>query len=135
VSGASTPPCPAGIVGVAAEDAGAAGGVVNVAHQIGGSVGLGITVAVFAAVAGTGASEPATLAHAAGISLMVAAGLLAVSFVVALLLIVRPDAQRRRAAAPATMRFPGAPPLPQLPAQPGERSIAISRKKGLENNV
>lgn len=39
----------AGIAGVAGEDAGAASGLVNVAHQLGGSLGLGILVTVFAA--------------------------------------------------------------------------------------
>jgi hypothetical protein len=38
----------AGIAGVAAEDAGAAGGVTNVFHQIGGSLGLAILATVFA---------------------------------------------------------------------------------------
>jgi predicted MFS family arabinose efflux permease len=43
----------AGIAGVAAEDAGAASGLVNVSHQLGGgSLGLGILVAVFAAADG-----------------------------------------------------------------------------------
>ena len=44
--------CPSGVVVVHAApdaDAGAASGFVNVAHQIGGSLGLGILVTVFAA--------------------------------------------------------------------------------------
>jgi predicted MFS family arabinose efflux permease len=47
--GALGPLTAAGIAGVAPEDAGAAGGVTNVAHQLGGSLGLGILVAVYAA--------------------------------------------------------------------------------------
>jgi hypothetical protein len=39
----------AGIAALAPGDAGAAGGVTNAAHQLGGSLGLGILVAVFAA--------------------------------------------------------------------------------------
>ena len=48
--GASLAPLTAsGIIGVTKEDAGAASGLVNVAHQLGGSLGLGILVTVFAA--------------------------------------------------------------------------------------
>ncbi len=36
-----------GMAGVAAEDAGVAGGLVNVAHHLGGALGLGILVTVF----------------------------------------------------------------------------------------
>lgn len=43
----------AGIAGVAPEDAGAAAGLVNVAHQLGGSLGLGMLTVIFAA-AGSG---------------------------------------------------------------------------------
>jgi cyanate permease len=43
--GVLAPLTSAGIAGVAPEDAGAAGGVTNVAHQIGGSFGLGVLVA------------------------------------------------------------------------------------------
>jgi EmrB/QacA subfamily drug resistance transporter len=45
----------AGIRGVAAADAGAASGLVNVAHQVGGSLGLGILIAVFAGAPGLAA--------------------------------------------------------------------------------
>jgi predicted MFS family arabinose efflux permease len=40
------------MAGVAAEDAGAAGGLVNVAHHVGGALGLGVLVTVFAAAGG-----------------------------------------------------------------------------------
>jgi EmrB/QacA subfamily drug resistance transporter len=46
---ALTPLTAAGIAGVAERDAGAASGLVNVAHQLGGSLGLAILVTVFAA--------------------------------------------------------------------------------------
>jgi hypothetical protein len=44
----------AGMAGVDPRDAGVAGGLVNVAHHLGGALGLGILVTVFAA-AGSGA--------------------------------------------------------------------------------
>jgi EmrB/QacA subfamily drug resistance transporter len=48
----------AGIAGVAPGDAGAASGLVNVAHQLGGSLGLGILVTVFAAASRSAARHP-----------------------------------------------------------------------------
>jgi predicted MFS family arabinose efflux permease len=42
--GTLTPLTVSGIAGAAAEDAGAASGLVNVAHQLGGSLGLGVLV-------------------------------------------------------------------------------------------
>ena len=42
----------AGLAGVAPENAGAASGMINVSHQLGGSLGLGMLVTVFAAAAG-----------------------------------------------------------------------------------
>jgi EmrB/QacA subfamily drug resistance transporter len=46
-----------GMVGVAREDAGVAGGLVNVAHHTGGALGLGILVTIFA-TAGAAAHTP-----------------------------------------------------------------------------
>ena len=48
-----------GMAGVAAKDAGVAGGLVNVAHHLGGALGLGILVTVFdaAGAAGDGPRE------------------------------------------------------------------------------
>jgi hypothetical protein len=55
----------AGIAGVAPEDAGAASGLVNVFQQLGGSLGLGILVTVFAsAQRHDGGSATHALAHA-----------------------------------------------------------------------
>jgi hypothetical protein len=63
---AITPLTSAGIAGVAPEDAGAASGLVNVAHQLGGSLGIGILVTVFAAAERSTAASPlAGLARAA----------------------------------------------------------------------
>jgi EmrB/QacA subfamily drug resistance transporter len=55
---ALTPLTTAGMAGVADADAGAASGVINVAHQLGGTLGVGALVTVFAA-ASSGAGAPA----------------------------------------------------------------------------
>jgi EmrB/QacA subfamily drug resistance transporter len=72
----------AGIVGVPAHDAGAASGVVNVAHQLGNSLGLAalVAVAAYGADAATGAT---LLLHRVNTALTCSAGLL----VLALLLV------------------------------------------------
>lgn len=74
----------AGVAGVSAEDAGAASGLVNVAHQLGGSLGLGVLVTVFAS------SRSAGLAHAISASLTVGAAMLALALVVVLAVVRRP---------------------------------------------
>jgi EmrB/QacA subfamily drug resistance transporter len=48
----------AGIAGVEPEDAGAASGVVNAAHQLGGSLGLSVLVTVFASASRSAAAHP-----------------------------------------------------------------------------
>jgi hypothetical protein len=49
---------------VEARDAGAASGLVNAAHQLGGALGLAVLVVVFAGAAGAGpAGSPAAHAH------------------------------------------------------------------------
>src|SRR4051812_24314500 len=91
----------AGIAGVQPEDAGAASGLVNVAHQLGGSLGLGILVTVFAA-AGDG------LAHRVSTALTAGSGMLALALVLVVTLIVRPARATRpappKASADATQR-------------------------------
>jgi len=86
---AFTPLTSAGVAGVATEDAGAASGLVNVAHQLGGSLGLGVLVTVFASALPAHA-RAAGLAHAVSISLMVGAAMLALALAVVVGLIVRP---------------------------------------------
>ena len=68
---ALTPLTTAGVAGVAPEDAGAASGLVNVAQQLGASLGLGILVTVFAAASHTPArtASPTTAARAADVAL------------------------------------------------------------------
>jgi sugar phosphate permease len=74
-----------GIAAVAVEDAGAASGLVNVAHQLGGSLGLGILVVVFAA-AGSGISDARELlAHRVAASLTAGTVMLALALAVALI--------------------------------------------------
>ncbi|WP_198533077.1 MFS transporter [Carbonactinospora thermoautotrophica] len=61
--GAALSPLTAGIAGGAPEDAGAASGLVNVAHQLGGSLRLGILLTVFAATGSGTLSAHELLAH------------------------------------------------------------------------
>jgi EmrB/QacA subfamily drug resistance transporter len=60
---AFTPLTTAGIHAVDTQDAGAASGLVNVAHQLGGAVGIAVLVNVFASAGGRDGS-PAAFAHA-----------------------------------------------------------------------
>jgi EmrB/QacA subfamily drug resistance transporter len=106
---AFTPLTTAGVAGVAAEDAGAASGLVNVAHQLGGSLGLGILVTVFAS-----ASPHADLAHSISTALTVGAGM-----VVAALAVVLATGYRRAASAAIA-------PLPSSAVMPEERSETSS---------
>jgi EmrB/QacA subfamily drug resistance transporter len=89
--GASLSPLTAsGIAGVGPEDAGAAAGLVNVAHQIGGSLGLGVLVVVFA-TAYPGTLEPhALLAQRVAVALTAGTGMLLLALIVVVALIVRP---------------------------------------------
>ena len=89
--GALGPLTASGVAGVEGRDAGAASGLVNVAHQLGGSLGLGALVAVAAAVSGTGSLGARALqAHRIGTALTAGAALLALALVVVVALIVRP---------------------------------------------
>jgi EmrB/QacA subfamily drug resistance transporter len=96
----------AGIAGVGAEDAGAASGLVNVAHQLGGSLGLGILVTVFAAADASGLGANGLLAHRVATSLTVGTGMLALALVLVVALIVRP---RGRSGAGVARRTAGRP--------------------------
>lgn len=74
----------AGVSGVAPQDAGAASGLVNASHQLGGSLGLALLVVVDAASAVPGSDPVADLAHRVAHCLGVSAGLLGVSLLVVL---------------------------------------------------
>jgi EmrB/QacA subfamily drug resistance transporter len=88
--GTLSPLTASGIAGVVAEDAGAASGLVNVAHQIGGSLGLGVLVVVFA-IAGSGTLDARELlAHRVATSLTAGTAMLALALILVLTLIIRP---------------------------------------------
>lgn len=78
-----------GVAGVAPRDAGAASGVVNVAHQMGNSLGLAVLVAL-AEIGTAGLGGRDLLAHRVSISLTSGTIMLALALVLVLALIVRP---------------------------------------------
>jgi EmrB/QacA subfamily drug resistance transporter len=75
----------AGMAGVAPEDAGVAGGLVNVAHHLGGALGLGILVTVFAAAGSGPHGAREQLADRVSASLTAATVFLVLALAVALL--------------------------------------------------
>ena len=100
---ALTPLTAAGIAGVAPDDAGAASGLLNVAQQLGASLGLGILITVFASATHSAAENPAAgasahaeasseLAHAVATSLTGSAVLLTLALAVVLVVMRRPAA-------------------------------------------
>jgi EmrB/QacA subfamily drug resistance transporter len=92
----------AGIAGVAEADAGAASGLVNVAHQLGGSLGIGVMVTIFAAAGRSAAEHPVVggaavearheLAHGIGVAMTGATVSMALGLLVAVLVMRRPEA-------------------------------------------
>jgi EmrB/QacA subfamily drug resistance transporter len=74
-----------GMAGVAPRDAGAAGGLVNVAHHLGGALGLGILVTVFDAAGAAGDGPHELLAHRVSAALTVAAAFLVLALLVTLM--------------------------------------------------
>jgi EmrB/QacA subfamily drug resistance transporter len=83
---AFTPLTTAGIHAVSTDDAGAASGLVNVAHQVGGAIGIAVLVNVFASAGGRDGS-PAGFAHALSTALSgsVVCLLLALTVVIAVM--------------------------------------------------
>jgi hypothetical protein len=65
-------------------------GLINVAHQLGGSLGLGVLVTVFAAAHAGGLSADDLLAHQVSVALTVGSAMLVLALVLVLALIVRP---------------------------------------------
>jgi EmrB/QacA subfamily drug resistance transporter len=110
IGSALVPLTTAGIAGVRPDDAGAASGLVNVAQQLGGSLGLGILVTVFAAASHVALPHPAGgsslhsaaqqhLAYAIGRALTGSAVFLALGLVVVVGVMRTP----RSAPVPATL--------------------------------
>ncbi|MGO4377008.1 MFS transporter [Pseudoduganella sp. RAF53_2] len=85
----------AGVSGVAQKDAGAASGLVNVAHQLGGALGLALLVFVFANAAPTQAQDAPALAHRISAVMDVGALLLGLGLLVSWFLIVVPQRERQ----------------------------------------
>lgn len=79
----------AGISGVEPRDAGAASGIVNVAHQHGNSLGLAVLVAV-SVIGAQGLSGTALLAHRVTLVLTSSVAILALARLLVVTLIVRP---------------------------------------------
>lgn len=98
---AMAPLTTSGVHGVEARDQGAASGFVNVAHQLGGSVGLSLLVVVFAASATPNLAGAAQISHqvsatlVGGAAMNVAALVLAAAF-------IWPAGRRQALPAPAT---------------------------------
>ncbi|WLI90789.1 MFS transporter [Massilia sp. R2A-15] len=89
---ALSPLTTAGIAGVAAHDAGAASGVVNVAHQLGNSLGLAVLVALAAFGTG-GLSGAPLLAHRVTAALTCAAAMLALALLLVFTFMLRRKSQ------------------------------------------
>lgn len=85
----------AGVAGVSASDQGAASGVVNVAHQMGGTVGLSVLVVVFASAQVGSLSGAQELSTRIGAALTGAGVMLVLGLLVARLLVL-PGGQSRR---------------------------------------
>jgi EmrB/QacA subfamily drug resistance transporter len=78
----------AGVAGVAPEDAGAASGLVNATHQLGGSLGLAILVVVFASADVGAAASHQILAHRIATAFGAGAVMLALALALVLALII-----------------------------------------------
>jgi EmrB/QacA subfamily drug resistance transporter len=96
---ALTPLTSAGIAGVAPDDAGAASGLVNTAHQLGGALGISVLVTVFTAAGG--AQSVHGLTHAVSSTLTGSMVFLALGLLVVVAVIARPERLR-----PAVLRSP-----------------------------
>ncbi|HEY1636371.1 MAG TPA: MFS transporter [Acidimicrobiales bacterium] len=113
-----------GIAGVEAADSGAASGLVNVSHQVGGSLGLAILVTVFAtasrgaahhtlAGASAGSQASQVLAHGVAAALTGSTVFLALALVVVIAMVPR---RTRATAASEAERQPEADPEAQAAA-------------------
>jgi sugar phosphate permease len=92
----------AGVAGVSPQDAGAASGLVDVAHQLGGSLGLGLLVVVFTAASDDPGLSEAILAHRISAVLDAGALLMLLALAVSWFCIARPQRVARLAAPPTS---------------------------------
>ncbi|WP_130609578.1 MFS transporter [Cohnella abietis] len=84
-----------GLSGVDPRDAGAASGLVNVSHQTGGSLGLAVLTAVFGSFIPTGTTPTdSQFTTAVSTSIIGSIVFITVSFIVVLLLLVRPGSNK-----------------------------------------
>ncbi|HET7776706.1 MAG TPA: MFS transporter [Azospira sp.] len=105
----------AGIAGVADADAGAAAGLVNVAHQLGGSLGLGLLVVVFTA-AGAGIGDARELlAQRIGAALTAGSALLALALLLVAVLLLRCRRSGTRPCRGTPSVSPRGIPVPTMP--------------------
>ncbi|NQX64203.1 MFS transporter [Paenibacillus qinlingensis] len=88
-----------GLSGVDAKDAGAASGLVNVAHQTGASLGLAVLIAVFEAVNRQAVPSVTSFTHAISVSLVGSAVFLTASLLAVLILLLPADRAQRAVAA------------------------------------
>jgi EmrB/QacA subfamily drug resistance transporter len=136
----------AGMAGVATRDAGAAGGVVNVAHHLGGAVGLGVLVTIFEA-AGTSGDARSLLVDRVAAALDGASVLLLLALAVLIATRPRPLARSTpskehtcrspaQASTPRRARPTGSPvtststPWPPPPAHPRSRPRTCTSPPG-----
>ena len=94
----------AGVAGVTSENAGAASGLVNASHQLGGSLGLALLVVVYAAAGGYSPDPKVELAHRVAMCLGASTGLLLLALAVVLLFVMP-----RRSNHPSSPRVMNAP--------------------------
>jgi hypothetical protein len=108
-----------GMAGVQPRDAAVAGGLVNVAHHLGGALGLGILVTVFDAAGSRSDAPQALLADRVSAALTVACLFLALALTVTLA-----TRTRTRAAAPGLDLSRAAGGLRAETARPDDRAAA-----------
>src|SRR3954447_22602764 len=89
MGGALAPLTAAGIAGVESADAGAASGLVNAAHQLGGSLGLSVLVTVFAAAGGESGASAADLTAGVAAAITGSALLLTAALAIIVLVVAR----------------------------------------------
>jgi MFS family permease len=91
--GAMAPLTMSGVVNVAPQDAGAASGLVNAAHQLGCALGLGVQVAA-AALGGGALKGSGLLTHQVANAMAAASVMLLLALILAFFMIIRPRMQQ-----------------------------------------